>query len=126
METVCQPVDRSQHEPEYFAHSPLTRYCPSERRAILVHRYFLSVDLQREASLDETTRSWESGPGMLWRREKMRRDRQQQIKEIEKHKYFLSMRCGYDIGWEAAANDWIANHAAAWRDWWEQQKESGA
>ena len=31
--------------------------------------------------------------------------------EIEKHKYFLSEKAGYDVGWETAEQDWMSNHA---------------
>lgn len=33
-----------------------------------------------------------------------------QVAEIEKHKYFLSENAGYDVGWEAAEQDWLSNH----------------
>ncbi len=33
------------------------------------------------------------------------------IAEIEKHKYFLSEKAGYDVGWDAAEQDWLSNHA---------------
>jgi hypothetical protein len=104
----------------------LAKYPPSERRAIQVHRFYLSAEMKRQASVGETLCSWESGVGCKWRRDKMRRDHEQQIKEIERHKYFLSERCGYDIGWEAAATDWITNYAGSWREWWEEQAEAGA
>ena len=38
-----------------------------------------------------------------------------EIAEIEKHKYFLSERAGYDVGWEAAEQDWESNYAEAFR-----------
>jgi hypothetical protein len=33
------------------------------------------------------------------------------IAEIERHKYFLSEKAGYDVGWEFAEQDWLSNHA---------------
>ena len=33
------------------------------------------------------------------------------IQEIERHKYFLSEKAGYDVGWEFAEQDWLSNHA---------------
>jgi hypothetical protein len=39
----------------------------------------------------------------------------EEIAEIEKHKYFLSEQAGYDVGWEAAEQDWESNHAAQFR-----------
>lgn len=108
------PTARFPGDPE------LVGYSLSERRAILDHRFYLSIDFRREASLLEAIRSWESGVGLPWRCEKMRRDRTAQLKEIERHKYYLSMQSGHDIGWDLATIDWVRNHAAAWRDWWEQ------
>ncbi len=35
--------------------------------------------------------------------------------EIERHKYFLSEKAGYDVGWDQAAEDWDANYAAEFR-----------
>ncbi len=35
--------------------------------------------------------------------------------EIERHKYFLSEKAGYDVGWEAAERDWESNHAEQFR-----------
>jgi hypothetical protein len=90
---------------------------------ILLHRFYLSLELQRETTIEEALSSWEAGPCRQWRREKMLRDSRQQICEIERHKYLLSQRAGHDIGWEAAARDWIEHHAAAWREWWEEQPD---
>ncbi len=36
------------------------------------------------------------------------------IEEITRHKWLESEIAGYDIGFEAAAEDWLKNHAAAW------------
>ena len=36
------------------------------------------------------------------------------IEEIARHKWLESEIAGYDIGFEAAAEDWLRNHAAAW------------
>lgn len=126
MKSTCQHSAIELRDIELLSHSLLKKYWFSERRAILVHRFYRSLELKREASLEETVRSWESGICIVWRRDKMRRDGQEQLKEIERHKYFLSQRLGYDVGWEVAAKDWIENHAAAWREWWEEQPESGA
>lgn len=34
--------------------------------------------------------------------------------EIERHKWFMSQRVGYDVGFEAAREDWQRNHAYSW------------
>ena len=112
---------------EQILNDPLLRdYCPSERRAILVHRYFLGLEIERSPGLAEAIDSWEQRVAKGWRREKMRRDAEAQLFEIEKHKYFLSKQAGCDVGWDVAAHDWITQHAPAWRAWWEKLPESGA
>jgi hypothetical protein len=35
--------------------------------------------------------------------------------EIEKHKYFLSEKAGYDVGQQFAEQDWDANYAEKFR-----------
>lgn len=39
----------------------------------------------------------------------------EEIAEIERHKYFLSEKRGYDVGWETAEQDWEENFAEQWR-----------
>ncbi|MGQ9590087.1 MAG: hypothetical protein ACUVYA_07310 [Planctomycetota bacterium] len=97
----------------------LGAYSPAEQKAILDHRFFLSIELARQATIEETLASWESHVSREWRREKSCRDRMAQFKEIERHKYYLSLQSGHDIGWDLATLDWVRNHAAAWREWWE-------
>ncbi len=36
------------------------------------------------------------------------------IQEINRHKWLESEIAGFDIGFEAAAEDWLKNHAEAW------------
>ena len=102
----------------------LSDYSPSEQRAIRVHRYYLGIEYRREPSIQETIQSWENRFARSWRRQKSLRDLQAQLREIERHKYFLSKTAGHDVGWEAAAKDWIGSHAGAWREWWEKQPAS--
>jgi hypothetical protein len=117
--STCGPIRNEITERNSLDDPRLGRYSTAERRAVFDHRFFLSIDLKREASVEESLQSWESGVCVPWRREKMRRDRHAQVKEIERHKYFLSMQIGYDVGWEPAALDWVQKYAAAWREWWE-------
>ncbi len=44
---------------------------------------------------------------------KLLRDRKV-IAEINRHKWLESEIAGYDIGFEAAAEDWLKKHACAW------------
>ena len=39
-----------------------------------------------------------------------------ELREIERHKYYMSLERGEDVGFETAANDWLANYAQAWRE----------
>ena len=36
------------------------------------------------------------------------------IEEVNRHKWLESEIAGYDIGFEAATEDWLKKHAAAW------------
>lgn len=42
-------------------------------------------------------------------------------RQIERHKYFMSMQQGRDVGLEAAARDWLECHAQTWRE--ERQRQ---
>tara|TARA_R110001592_G_scaffold21907_3_gene87703 strand:- start:688 stop:999 length:312 start_codon:yes stop_codon:yes gene_type:complete len=35
--------------------------------------------------------------------------------EVERHKYFMSKSRGFDVGFEAACEDWMANHAESFK-----------
>jgi hypothetical protein len=48
------------------------------------------------------------------------------VEEIERHKYFLSERAGYDVGWEFAEQDWMSNHAGPSDDGSAAQAEAPA
>ena len=102
----------------------LVDYPPSERRAILVHRYYLGIELKKEPALSVAIRSWEDNHARPWRRKKTRNDVKAQLKEIQRHKDYLSQKTGEEVGWEEAASDWIRCHAEEWRDWWENQPTS--
>lgn len=118
------PLSYSEHD---FLQHPLVRpFWPSERRAMLVHRFFLSMELRRQAAVEEVVASWERGAGSDWRRAKMRRDCEAQSREILVHKWHMSQTLGRDVGEDVAAKDWIDRHAKAWREWWEGLPESGA
>lgn len=44
--------------------------------------------------------------------------------EILRHKWLLSERAGRDVGFSAAAYDWIMNHRAAWRLAWRKRNSA--
>ncbi len=111
-------------ENAFLSHALLSEFSLSERRAVLIHKFSLSVQTSDDVTVEVALDSWESGFSQTWRRKKMRRDTQRQMNEIERHKYFLSEKYGRDVGWEAAAEDWVNKHARTWREWWETQPES--
>jgi hypothetical protein len=104
----------------------MSKYLPSERRAILVHRYFLGIEWGRDPGLDATIRSWEDRIAPPWREKKMRADRIAQMSEIDRHRTELSESRGIEIGWEEAIADWARHHAADWRQHWEASPAAGA
>jgi hypothetical protein len=104
----------------------LANYPPSERRAILVHRYFLGIEWGYDPGTEAAVASWEAHVALTWRRTKLRRDTQEQFRQIEHHRAFLSETQGRNVDWNEAATDWARNHAAAWREHWEQTPEAGA
>ena len=38
--------------------------------------------------------------------------------ELDKHKYYLSQRFGFDVGKEFAEKDYLQNHLNAWASGW--------
>ncbi len=44
------------------------------------------------------------------------------IEEINRHKWLESEIAGYDIGFEAAAEDWLKKHSAVWIAYHAHQK----
>jgi len=109
-----------------FNHSSMTKYLPSERRAILVHRYFLGIERGHDPGLDATVQSWEDCIAPPWRQRKMKADRIAQMSEIERYRSDLSQSRGMDVAWEEAIADWARHHAAEWRRHWEATPAAGA
>ncbi len=104
----------------------LARYLPSERRAILVHRYFLGIEYGLDPGLPAAIASWEGGVAADWRRKKMHADRVAQMTEVSRHRSQLSSTNGRDVGWEEALWDWVQHHAESWRHRWEATPAAGA
>ena len=44
------------------------------------------------------------------------------IEEINRHKWLESEIAGYDIGFEAATEDWLKKHASAWIEYHDNNK----
>ncbi len=39
-----------------------------------------------------------------------------EVREIERHKYLISIERGSEVSFEEAAQDWLKHHAQAWRE----------
>lgn len=38
-----------------------------------------------------------------------------ETKDVERHKYYMSLACGHDVGFAAAKADWLTHHADCYR-----------
>jgi phosphocarrier protein len=88
---------------------------PSELRAILDHKFFLSQNLGREASIDEASADFLERYMDAFRTEQLRLHNLIQIDEIKKHQWVESEKAGRDIGLEKAAQDWRIKYAEIYR-----------
>jgi hypothetical protein len=48
------------------------------------------------------------------------------IEEINRHKWLESEIAGYDVGFEAAAEDWLKKHAGVWVSYHDNNKNHKA
>jgi hypothetical protein len=104
----------------------LARFWPSERRAILVHKYYLGVERGYDPSIREAIESWEAYYASTWRETKLRHDAEVQLAEIES---FRLQRCDElrrEVDFAQAAKEWVENHEPAWRRNWEESACAGA
>lgn len=47
-----------------------------------------------------------------------------QIEEIQKYKWIESEKCGYDIGFQRAAFEWIEKYACSFRKAWTLRQDN--
>jgi len=102
----------------------LAAYRLCERQAIVVHKYYLGIEMGRDPGLTDAVKNWETRYAQLWRRERHLADCQEQIARIEEHRRDLSRQNGREIEWETAARLWIGQNAAEWREHHEQQHQT--
>lgn len=102
----------------------LSGYWPSERRALLEHKYFLGLERGYDPPLEEAIESWERRYARQWRTEKMRRDAEAQLREIEAYRQRLIGELGRLVDFAEAARCWIRECEAQWRDHWEAGPQS--
>jgi len=93
----------------------LSGYQPGEQRAILVHKYYLGIELGHNPGLERAIENWECRYACRWRREQHLDDCQAQMHEIDEHRRHLCSRSGREVSWEHAARNWISRYAAKWR-----------
>ncbi len=98
-----------------LANPMLAVYEMPERRAILVHKYFLGIELACDPGIQAAIYSWERRCARQWRSERQMTDAHEQIVHIDEHRRLLNDKAGEEVSWESAAHDWITNHAAGWR-----------
>ena len=93
----------------------LAHYDPSERDAILDHKYFLGIEMGFDPGLICAIESWEAHYAAEWRRRRLVADWVAQCAEIERYRADLARKGHGEITLEDAARGWIASYAAAWR-----------
>ena len=64
--------------------------------------------------------SFRKGKAVEFDPKKLLRDRRV-VEEINRHKWLESEIAGYDVGFEKATEDWIANYAQAWLSYHDPQ-----
>ncbi len=84
-----------------------------ERHAILVHKYFLGLEWGKDPGLEEAIEHWQQYYEVAWLNRVHRRAMERQIGEIREH------QAEHNLDFEAAAQKWIGQYAAEWRQWWE-------
>lgn len=88
---------------------------PAELHAILEHQRAMSQAQGVEVSLEAAIENFMGHCRESWLRDKQHHDIDEQIHEIEKHKYFRSIEEKHDIGKKTAAEEWCARYACLWR-----------
>ncbi len=104
----------------------LDAYWPSERRAIIVHKYYLGLERGYDPSLAEAIESWEERFAARWRERKLRHDAEVQLREIEAYRERLCQEHSRDVDFNEAARNWIEHYEATWRERWEESTCAGA
>ncbi len=89
---------------------------PSELSAIMVHKYLLSKNLNREVPIEEAIADFLERYMEDFHKEQVRLQNQRQLDEINKYRWIESEKAGRDIGIENAAQDWRAKYAAIYRE----------
>ena len=98
---------------------------PSELRAIEEHKYYLSQQEGREASLEEAIVDLLINYESDFLTAKQIEDVSEQNAEIMKYKWIESEKEGHDIGTEKAAKEWVEKYGSIWREEKESLERNG-
>jgi phosphotransferase system HPr-like phosphotransfer protein len=88
---------------------------PSELKAIMDHKWYLSQKARREVSIEEAMEDFRERYRSNWLQSRLTEESREQIEEIFKYKWFRSEEEGHDIGETQAALEWIQRFAGLWR-----------
>jgi hypothetical protein len=105
--------------------TPMQQYVDltdAERRAVDVHKYFMSERYGYDVGFDTAYDDWSRHYSEDWRRRRHERMLSLEMSEIARHVWIVSQKNGRDMGREAAL-DWVLNYAAEWRTWFECEYE---
>jgi phosphotransferase system HPr (HPr) family protein len=88
---------------------------PSELKAIMDHKWYLSQQAQKEVTLEEAMNDFRERYRSGWLRSKLADENKEQVEEISKYKWCRSEEEGHDIGKAQAALEWVQRFADLWR-----------
>ena len=88
---------------------------PSELKAIMDHKWYLSEQARREVSIEEAMDDFRERHRSNWLHSKLDEENKEQIEEISRFKWYRSAEEGSDIGETRAALEWIQRFADLWR-----------
>lgn len=89
-----------------------------ERRAVEVHKWFLSQRAQYDVGWDAAFEDWKLYHQAEWRRKErihQLEDNTEQVQEIQKYIWVRSEQAGKDLS-KDAETEWVQLYAAQWRD----------
>ena len=103
----------------HFMQSPEISECvrltPCLLRAIEDHKYYRSCEGRTEVDFLEAAEDFHRNYEEAWRAAKVRRDNDEQLKEMHRHLWTQSQKAGHDLGRAIAAAEWISKYAVEWR-----------
>lgn len=97
---------------------------PSVLKAVESHKKELSKKLNRIVLFDEALKDFLANCYEEFKREKIKKDNQDQLKEIDRHKWIESEKAQKDL-FPNAMNDWVIKFAKQWRKERESLEKNG-